>query len=253
VTWLAVGVLFWAGGMLLAVFVAWVVTASNDTAGVWPQRVRPDARHSRWWNTYAPTSLSRDLRMVERGAYYGLRMRMFVALASGRADFDLRDSTFGLSTRSGPGHRRTTFDLGFELTAGWPWYCVRGRRFDEDAPVGPYTPDLMGMGRTQPNKVYRQNTLPLGPLQAIVPSELQQRFGPSLGRFLPTRLIWGGLALNGAFYGGGLALITLGPILLRKQLRIHKRRRRGLCLSCGYDLKGTGQDRPCPECGACQP
>ena len=32
-----------------------------------------------------------------------------------------------------------------------------------------------------------------------------------------------------------------------RRMRAHGRRRRGLCVNCGYDLRGTPQS--CPECG----
>jgi hypothetical protein len=41
-------------------------------------------------------------------------------------------------------------------------------------------------------------------------------------------------------------LILLGA--LRKRYRTRMRRRKGLCLACGYDLRGGSEI--CPECGA---
>ena len=38
--------------------------------------------------------------------------------------------------------------------------------------------------------------------------------------------------------------LTLGPFALRRLIR----RRRGLCLACGYDLRHT-EHEACPECG----
>ena len=49
-------------------------------------------------------------------------------------------------------------------------------------------------------------------------------------------------------------LIALFPFLyptvlvFRGPLRRRRRRRRGLCLKCGYDLRGLPEPR-CPECG----
>lgn len=48
-----------------------------------------------------------------------------------------------------------------------------------------------------------------------------------------------------------MMLLSLGwlPILLvRNRLRSWRRRRRGLCLNCGYNLQGNTSGR-CPECG----
>jgi hypothetical protein len=59
--------------------------------------------------------------------------------------------------------------------------------------------------------------------------------------------IWPGLLFNSAFYGAILWLLWFGPGISRRR----SRRRRGLCVSCGYDLRGSaaGAGAKCPECG----
>jgi hypothetical protein len=65
---------------------------------------------------------------------------------------------------------------------------------------------------------------------------------------IPLAVLWGGFLLNATLYGAILficAVVTLGRIRRR-------RRRRGACAACGYDLRGgTGlpEGRACPECG----
>ena len=63
-------------------------------------------------------------------------------------------------------------------------------------------------------------------------------------RCMPLRPIWPGFAINSIFYATLLWLLTLGPFTVRRMIR----RKRGLCIKCGYDLRGTDHDK-CPECG----
>lgn len=66
-------------------------------------------------------------------------------------------------------------------------------------------------------------------------------------RALPLYPLWPGFAINSLVFGCALGLVfAFGSALRRK-----RRRRRGLCEHCGYDLRGRrdAHDR-CPECGA---
>lgn len=62
--------------------------------------------------------------------------------------------------------------------------------------------------------------------------------------FLPLRPLWAGVITNGAVFS------AIGLILLRAlgYWRRSLRRRRGLCPSCRYDLRGSSVASQCPEC-----
>lgn len=64
-------------------------------------------------------------------------------------------------------------------------------------------------------------------------------------RALPLLPIWPGFALNTIFYAAILWPIISGPFALRR----HLRRKRGVCVACGYDLRHA-EHEACPECGA---
>lgn len=55
---------------------------------------------------------------------------------------------------------------------------------------------------------------------------------------------WPSFALNTLFYAVVL-WIPFAPFVLRKALR----RKRGLCIKCGYDLRHV-EHEVCPECGS---
>jgi hypothetical protein len=61
-------------------------------------------------------------------------------------------------------------------------------------------------------------------------------------RALPLRPISLGLALNTLFYTAACWTLLRGPSTLRRQ----RRQRHGLCLKCGYPVRGLVN---CPECG----
>lgn len=59
---------------------------------------------------------------------------------------------------------------------------------------------------------------------------------------LPCRPLWRGLAINTAAFAAG----WWGLLMIPRLLRADSRRRRGVCVRCGYDLAGLAK---CPECG----
>jgi len=62
---------------------------------------------------------------------------------------------------------------------------------------------------------------------------------------LPILPIWPGFLINTAFYAAITWLLIRGPFAPRRLIR----RRRGLCVKCGYQL-GHAEHGACPECGA---
>ena len=63
-------------------------------------------------------------------------------------------------------------------------------------------------------------------------------------RALPLLPIWPGFAVNTIFYAAILWPLICGPFVLRRLIR----RKRGLCVACGYDLRHADHNA-CPECG----
>jgi len=62
---------------------------------------------------------------------------------------------------------------------------------------------------------------------------------------LPLLPIWPGFAINTIFYAAILWMLCLGFGAVRRRRRL----KRGLCVKCAYDLRGTSSG-VCPECGA---
>ena len=66
----------------------------------------------------------------------------------------------------------------------------------------------------------------------------------ALPKALPFLPIWRGLLLNTIFYSSIIWLLIPGPFVLRRFIRC----KRGLCVTCAYDLRGV-EHEACPECG----
>ena len=69
-----------------------------------------------------------------------------------------------------------------------------------------------------------------------------------LSKVLPLRPIWPGFAMNTLFYAVIVWVLWSSPFAARRFIR----RKRGRCIKCGYDLRGSsgGGGEVCPECGA---
>ncbi len=79
-----------------------------------------------------------------------------------------------------------------------------------------------------------------------VKGPLEPFFFATQDRPLPLRLVMPGFALNTAIYAVAAAGLYVLPVGARRALR----RRRGLCIHCGYDARSLAV---CPECGRMQP
>ena len=79
-------------------------------------------------------------------------------------------------------------------------------------------------------------------------AEYYPGFRSTWQKALPLRILWQGFALNTLFYAA-LLWIPFAPFQLRRYIRF----RRGMCIKCGYDLRGTSRGtsggKVCPECG----
>lgn len=114
-------------------------------------------------------------------------------------------------------------DIGLRawFVQGWPWPCVSCEYSDGDGAAG-------GFVITEPVRVN------LGVAGATIP------------RALAWRPYWPGAAINAAIFSlAWWLMLAVPPMVLRT-----RRRRRGRCAKCGYDLRATDDGR-CPECGRC--
>jgi hypothetical protein len=73
-----------------------------------------------------------------------------------------------------------------------------------------------------------------------------------LGRYLDMRgLTPQGILFGWLFLASGAAFFAYAGYEVWRQRRQEERRARGLCLTCGYDLRGISSTL-CPECGSAQ-
>lgn len=115
---------------------------------------------------------------------------------------------------------------------GWPWRsfeCVaaEGRDGNEHYLTGGVNP---------PGWLRRKVVLPLGGFGFAVP------YRPAI----PMAPLWKGLMLNWGMFAAFFAAVLIVPYEWPRFMRA----RRGQCLECGFDRRGTRAGGQCPECGA---
>jgi hypothetical protein len=116
-----------------------------------------------------------------------------------------------------------TWTMIHHTANGWPWRCLSRARTSS------------GIG----NQWSSRWTLTI---DAITRTSLVS--GVPIPLELPLHPIWPGLLFSAGFYGTLWAVPLVGVPLLRTR----RRRRKGRCPRCGYDLKHAF-DPGCPECG----
>ncbi len=115
-----------------------------------------------------------------------------------------------------------------EIARGWPMRalsCETEVGWDWDAIIGP--------------KIIRH-----GIIIGKFPNS-----GSLSDRIFPLKPIWLGFVIDTALYWL-LWYVVLSTLLwMYLMRRTRKRRRRGLCIHCAYDLRGSNVSGQCPECG----
>lgn len=133
-----------------------------------------------------------------------------------------------VADRGRPGWELPRWEFGY----GWPFVCLTWHANLKDHCVN--------------------GLWPRG--QMIFPRSAQDESGSfaPLGvpaHAIPTRVLFGRLALNTLTYLAATSTLYGLVIWLPRVLRRSLRRRRGECAGCGYSRRGLGE-AACPECGA---
>lgn len=121
--------------------------------------------------------------------------------------------------------------MWYELRMGWPLHCLRG---------GWTTPNSQGTGEIESLR----GVIPFRRLVVYINPGNWAGFKSTVG--LPLIPDWPAFLASVLLYG----TLTFATVTTWRSVRGRRRRRRGRCVACGYDLRGSA-DR-CPECGRCK-
>ena len=176
-----------------------------------------------WYAQYGPTHWLAFI--VQRSAFVDHIGVFGVVAPESEADFVEEDELRPLprwSRLKSP----STLDTGYEACIGWParsLWCSSVWRF---------------------TATYERGSRETSGLQMRWKARPVEQSDDEL--LLPLRPIWPGFAINTLFYAAILWLLTFGPFATRRFIRD----KRGRCVKCGYDLRGSsGGGGGCPECG----
>ncbi|MEE9130014.1 MAG: hypothetical protein V3T84_08345 [Phycisphaerales bacterium] len=139
---------------------------------------------------------------------------------------------FGYNARSVRWWNSLDSGASVQIDAGWPVTCMTGGMWER----------WTGGGLSGTKLVLIQRSY----VESIAVDGEESLYTEGFPRLLPLTPQHTGFAINTVFYAAVLWLLSLAPFTLRRVIR----RRRGHCLKCGYDLRGTSGGEVCPECGA---
>ena len=232
-------VVFLLLGAIVNVAVAWGCAAwmplVSIPGGVQNYLVSQD--EALWWARWVPNGFISRPVVSSRASTWGLRAAYVSAERADRSITLTTDAT-GLVTgiTGAPAPNPVYFDHVMFIRSGWPLSAFQGARW------------IMGKGqRGQPRLAAALEIPPASGSATMVNAVAYDRPSARGGeyRIIPTAVMPIGFAVNTLIYGVLLWLLALGSFAMRR----HIRRKRGLCLRCGYDLRGAEHD-VCPECGA---
>ena len=160
---------------------------------------------------------------------------------------DVVEVIYGRLPQSLPGSMPVDLNLAaaYPRTQGWPFRCAWACWLVE--PSGPFAPVQPRAAAPRDGFYFSDEGLLLLREEQVT-GFASSRWWKS-GITLPIRPIWPGLLLNTAFYGVIVWMLWFTMGLVRRNTRARRRRRHGLCVGCGYDLRGGAIGSLCPECG----
>ncbi len=219
-------------GAVVNVAVAWgcaTWSALKLVSGPWVGP--PTEVDQRWWQQVVPAGAAPRAMAVFRRRGFGCDSLLILGDRSGEGVIREDPSgqvIFGTSVNA-------TLDRATLVRSGWPWRSGAGERWDLGISLLTPFPMLDRKVTT-----WRDADLETSAVSFDRPTWL----GGSSLRLLPLRPIWPGFVVNTVFYAAILWLVIRGHIAMQR----HRRRKRGLCVTCGYDLRGN-LTQGCPECG----
>jgi hypothetical protein len=161
------------------------------------------------WARNRPADFTQELSLVQSQSRLGLTTLSLTAYG---------EASSGGWIRIVPPTQGSWFEDNNRITAGWPCRALEGQEWHRRkyAAAGAYV-------------VTRVSMLPFA------------QFGQE--KWLPTRLLWPGFAINTIFYAAIVWGLFAMPFAIRRRWRI----KRGVCVRCAYPV---GTSSACSECGA---